>query len=177
MRISTGICVIVACLAVVGGCSHRPDVPAGYVRNAPPDAGFSCVVPGQWRALERHSGALVAFYGPPTGPAAYSADISIYYYSPKDFSSIPNYYARETASSTGAEPLRKEKIGANDGYFFSTEYHSPGFYSKDGEQLEEEDYLITSGAGFYALVYLVSWNDADKSLPVFKLLAKSFRIH
>lgn len=160
--------------AALFACSRRRPLPPGFVLYAPPGAGYSFGAPGDWRALQGESGSLVTFYGPPGGAHPNAASIAVLRYSPAQFSGMDDYYKRETASASSATPLQEKKLPRGEARFFSMESQRPGAGGARPEQVTEEDYLVPSEDGFFALVYMCDSQEVSESEPVFQALVQTF---
>ncbi|HVC09325.1 MAG TPA: hypothetical protein VNH15_05245 [Elusimicrobiota bacterium] len=163
------------CLGLVlAACSRKAPSFPGAVTYLSRSDGFSCAVPGDWRALENQAGSLVTFFGPPAGAHPDSASIAVYRYTKADFAGPEDYYRRETLSAADAVPMIQEDVGRADAYYFSMESKRPKIHSTQFERIKEEDYLISAKDGFYALVYMCPDDAVAESEPVFRDVVQSF---
>ncbi|HVA66884.1 MAG TPA: hypothetical protein VNK24_08160 [Elusimicrobiota bacterium] len=166
-----------ACLAAamtLAACSRTaPSFPGAVTYRSQSD-GFSCDVPGDWRALENQAGSLATFFGPPAGAHPDSASIAVYRYTQADFAGPEDYYRRETLSAASSVPMIQEDVGRADAYYFSMESKRPKVHSTQFEKIKEEDYLISAKGGFYALVYMCPDDAVSESESVFRDVVQSF---
>jgi len=158
----------------LAACSRKAPSFPGAVTYRSQSGGFSCDVPGDWRALENQAGSLVTFFGPPAGAHPDSASIAIYRYAKTDFANPEDYYRRETLSAADAAPMVQEDVGRADAYYFSMESKHPKIHSTQFERIKEEDYLISAKDGFYALVYMCPDDAVAESELVFRDVVQSF---
>ncbi|HVC09058.1 MAG TPA: hypothetical protein VNH15_03865 [Elusimicrobiota bacterium] len=162
--------------ALLAACSGKR-LPPGDVSYSPKNGGFSAAIPGSWRVLENNGGALASFFGPPNGPAPFSAMIAIYDYPKSRYASPQDYYNRATFDARVVAPLSKRKFGGRDLGFFSVAKAEKNIDSGESTLAREETVLVPSKDGFYALVYLCSDKSFQDNEPVFLNLAASFAEH
>ena len=167
---------IFAAAIALAACSGTR-VPPGDVSYSPKDGDFSAAIPGNWRILEDNGGALASFFGPPSGPAPYSAMLAVYYYPNSRYAGAQDYYSRETFDAEVVLPLAKRDISGRELDSFSVTRMEKKPDSGESSLVREETALIPSGKGFYALVYLCAEKSFQENEPVFLGLAKSFAAH
>jgi len=161
-------------LALLSACGKTTATPpADSVEFRAADGSFSARVPGDWRATDAPAESRkAAFFGPPSGPAAYSELMGVYYHPAADpAASARSYVASQTGHGPGFTPALGVSADAGlDGSF--TREGPPAHGVRSGRITTRVVAVLVPG-GFYTLEH--TWPADLAPDPAFEGLLRSFR--
>lgn len=173
MRLALGL----AAVLLLAACGRKPEAGGdkAMALYEGPDKRFTCETPAAWRVKEE--GGMVSFYGPPEGPAAYAARVSIRFFPKGSAASTPQAYAlAQAASGAKVSPLKETSWKGSRAYEFQAERTLKGRHGKVREQKRlERAVLIPASGGFYAVVHSAAPEARDATAPVLDAVLASFQ--